>query len=569
VTQRTPMVLVVDDDPDARLVMGAAMRKSVMVTGMDDVASVESAYECGATDFIAKPVNWALIGHRVRYLLRSHVAMLDLQSAEACITKLAYFDSLTGLPNRQSFLDSIDGAVHQADLAGTRLAVLFVDLDRFKTINDTLGHAAGDLLLKEAAARLRQGLRPSDLLSRPAVLEAHDAQRCDLARLGGDEFTALITNVKTPEAAMAVARRIGQLIRQPFVLEGREVALTASVGISMYPEDGRDGAALLKHADTAMYHAKRSGRDNSQVYNTSLTHEIVHRAELERALRLGLDRREFHLVYQPQVDVASGRVLSVEALLRWVHPERGLVSPVEFIPLAEQIGLIERIGHWVLQTACAQAERWARAGLPITVAVNLSPLQICNQDLPQQVIDVLAQTGLASDRLELEVTEGALMQNTNLTRASLERLRGLGVRLALDDFGTGYSSLAYLTRFPIDNIKIDRCFVNGLTEGGESEAIVRAVIAMARSLGMRVTAEGVETLQQADALKSMGCDSLQGYYFSRPVPAEQIPAAWANAWHAEGLIAPVCSTAERPLLGVGRIARQPVAPACSTCAATP
>ena len=700
-TQRRFTILVVDDDADARLVMRAALRKAgydvrladsgqdalqkfhadpcdmvmldvempdlgghevcaalraeagpmlpiVIVTGMDDVGSVEAAYDVGATDFIAKPVNWALIGHRVRYLFRSHQAMLDLRAAEArnaavlnaipdvlfeldidgryidyraphadllaapaevfvgktvaeilppiaaevCmaalrsalehgassggqfelqlakgsawfelsisrkavaagakphfivlsrditerkvaedrIARLAYFDSLTGLPNRRSFLERVDREVRRAEKRDDKLAVLFMDLDGFKNINDTLGHAAGDLLLQWAAERLRDGLRPSDLVSRSMGLGDEGGDTVELARLGGDEFTALILNIESPQDAIAVAQRLGRLMRRPFVLDGRDITLTTSVGIALYPDDGRDSATLLKHADTAMYHAKRSGRDNAQVYSASLTDEIMQRMELDSSLRTALERDEFHLVYQPQIDVASGRIRSVEALIRWTHPVRGLVSPLDFIPLAEENGLIEQIGHWVLHTACTQAAHWNRAGLPVTVAINLSPRQFCTPGLPQRVIDVLAQTGLAPARLELEVTEGALMENSAMTRTALQALHEHGVRIALDDFGTGYSSLAYLTRMPIGNIKVDKCFVSGLLEGGESEAIVRAVLAMANSLGIRVTAEGVETLEQARALKAMACDCLQGYYFSRPVPAADIPALLARDW---------------------------------------
>jgi predicted signal transduction protein with EAL and GGDEF domain/CheY-like chemotaxis protein len=700
-TDRSFRILVVDDDTNARLIMRAALRKAgfevrlaadggealalfraepcdlvmldvdmpgmggyevcaalraefgpllpiVMVTGMDDVESVETAYQHGATDFVAKPVNWALIGHRVRYLFRGHQTMLDLHAAEArnaavldaipdllfevdldgrCIdcwvprsdlvatsasdfvgrtldevlpplaarvclsvlhlaqvkgfssgaqielpgpdaskwfelsvsrkaaaqgdrphfimlwrditerkvsesriTRLAYFDSLTGLPNRQSFLERVDGEVRRAVQKRSRLAVLFMDLDGFKNINDTMGHAVGDLILQLAAERLRDGLRPIDMLSRPMALDEEPHREVDLARLGGDEFTALILDINFPEDALSVAQRIGQMMRRAFVLDGREVTLTASIGIAIFPEDGADGATLLKHADTAMYLAKRSGRDNAQLYSAALTQEILQRMELDANLRVALERDEFHLLYQPQIHVASGRILSVEALIRWTHPVRGVVSPLDFISRAEENGLIEHIGEWVLRTACADAARWSREGHPIRVAVNLSPLQFRANDLPKLVASVLAETGLASRLLELEVTEGALMENSSATRATLQAMHDLGVRIALDDFGTGYSSLAYLTRMPIDHIKVDKCFVAGLLEGGESEAIVRAVLAMARSLGMHVTAEGVESLEQALSLKAMACDYLQGFHFSRPVRAVHIPELLSQHW---------------------------------------
>ncbi len=704
-TQPRLTILVVDDDAGARILMRAALRKAgydarlavggedalrqfraapcdmvmldvdmpdldghevcaalrasagpllpiVMVTGMDDLRSVERAFDAGATDFIAKPVNWALIGHRLRYLFRSHGAMRDLQAAEArhaavlnaipdllfeldidgryldyrapradllaapadvflgktvadilppaaaavCmaalhhalehgssmgtqfelplakgstwfelsvsrkavvvgekprfivlsrdiserklaearIARLAYFDSLTGLPNRQSFLERVDKEIRRTDQHASRLAVLFMDLDGFKNVNDTMGHAAGDLILQWAAERLREGLRPSDILSRPVPLNSDES--VELARLGGDEFTALILDIDRPQDAIAVAHRVGQMMRRPFVLDGRDVTLTTSIGIALYPEDGRDGATLLKHADTAMYHAKSSGRDNAQLYSSALTREVQTRMELDASLRMALERREFHLVYQPQIDIASGRIRSVEALIRWTHPVRGLVAPLEFIALAEENGLIERIGHWVLRTACDDAARWVRQGHDVSVAVNLSPVQFAAPALVQTIVDVLAQSGLTPERLELEVTEGALMENTAATTQTLRALCDHGMRIALDDFGTGYSSLSYLTRMPISNLKVDRSFVSGLLDGGENAAIVRAVVAMAASLGMRVTAEGVETLQQAHMLTAMTCDSLQGYYFSRPVVADAVPALLQRRWNLNDLI---------------------------------
>ncbi|MFZ2649120.1 MAG: EAL domain-containing protein, partial [Burkholderiaceae bacterium] len=479
-------------------------------------------------------------GREPRFIVLSR-DITERKAAEARITRLAFFDGLTGLPNRQSFQERVDGAVARARRRDEKLAVLFMDLDGFKNINDSMGHAAGDLILQWAAERLRGGLRPSDILSRPMSLDEDGrSDEGDLARLGGDEFTALVSDIDGPEDAMAVASRIGALMRRPFVLEGREVTLTTSIGIAVYPQDGGDAATLLKHADTAMYHAKRSGRDNAQVYCASLTSEVLQRMDLDASLRLALEREEFHLVYQPQVDAASGRICAVEALIRWNHPTRGLVAPLEFIALAEENGLIERIGHWVLRTACTEAARWNRGGAPLKIAVNLSPLQFKNPELPQVVVNALAQAGLAPELLELEVTEGALMENTAATRAALQAMRDRGVSIALDDFGTGYSSLAYLTRMPIGNIKIDKCFVTGLLAGGESQAIVRAVLAMASSLGMRVTAEGVETLEQAQALKAMGCDGLQGFYFSRPVAADNIAALLRRRWSFEAT-----DTAER------------------------
>jgi EAL domain-containing protein (putative c-di-GMP-specific phosphodiesterase class I) len=330
---------------------------------------------------------------------------------------------------------------------------------------------------------------------------------------------------------MTVAQRICLLMRRPFQLDDRELTLSASVGVALYPNDGHDAATLLKHADTAMYHAKTSGRDNAQLYSASLTEEIVQRMALEADLRVALERGEFVLHYQPQIDAASGRVSSVEALIRWIHPTRGLVSPLMFIPQAEANGLIDAIGAWVLRTACRDALPWHASG--VRVAANLSPVQFASPGLPELVAQTLHETGLPADALELEVTESALMENTAATRGALQTLRDSGVHIALDDFGTGYSSLAYLTRMPIGRLKVDRSFVAGLFDGGENEAIVRAVLAMARSLGMRVTAEGVETAAQASALLQMQCDCLQGFYFSRPVPAEAVAALLMRHWPIE------------------------------------
>jgi PAS domain S-box-containing protein len=610
---------------------------------------VDAAYRHGATDFIAKPVNEALLGHRVRYLFRSHQALLDLRAAEgryaamldaipdllfeldidgryldyrapragllaappevllgktvaevlppaaaasclaalrtalehgtangaqielelaegrrwfelsvsrrpggahekprfivlsrditerkvaeARVARLAYYDSLTGLPNRRSFLERADREIRRAAHQHGRLAVLFMDLDGFKNINDTMGHAAGDLVLQWAAERLRDGLRPADILSRPMALAADGtAGAAGLARLGGDEFTALVLDIDGPEDAVSVAQRIGQLMRRPFVLEGRELTLTTSIGIALFPEDGADAATLLAHADAAMYQAKRAGRDKAHVYSAALTQEAMQRIELDERLHEALEQQQFHLEYLPQIDAASGRLHSLEALIRWTHPTRGLVSPLEFIPLAEENGLIERIGAWVLRTACLDAARWQRAGLAAGVAVNLSPLQFGVPGVVPLVFDALARAGLAPAALELEVTEGALMESTPATREALQALREHGVRVALDDFGTGYSSLACLTRMPIGHLKIDRSFVGDLLAGGENEAIVRATLAMAHSLGLRVTAEGVELPAQAALLRRMGCDSLQGYHFSRPLPAEQVPALRQRHW---------------------------------------
>jgi diguanylate cyclase (GGDEF)-like protein len=490
----------------------------VMVTGMDDLQSVDRAYHAGATDFIAKPINWALFGHRVKYLLRGNQILLDLQTAEQKIRRMAYFDPLTDLPNRQSFLERVDREIARARASHTRLGVLFIDLDGFKIVNDTMGHGVGDLCLRLASERLRLALRPSDAVSRPIAPDADNT----LARLGGDEFTALLLGVAEPNDAWIVANRLREQMRDPFLLNGLELRLSSSIGIALYPDDGLDALALLEHADTAMYHAKDQGRNNCQFYDAALTQQALLRLNLANSLHHALERGEFRLVYQPQFDLDPGRITSVEALLRWEHPERGLISPMDFIPLAEVNGLIVPIGAWVLRAACMDAARWRQAGTPVRVSVNLSPMQLRDPELLQTILDILVDTGVPPHYLELEVTETMVMEIGGA--ATLRALREAGVRIALDDFGTGYSSMSYLTRMPLDILKIDKSFIMALPGDKRDRAIVRAILSLAKSLGFRVTAEGVETLVQAQMLKSMACDTLQGYLFSKPIGADQVPA---------------------------------------------
>jgi len=329
---------------------------------------------------------------------------------------------------------------------------------------------------------------------------------------------------------LAVAQRIIETMRKPFEIDGRSVTLTSSIGIAVYPADGADAQTLLKHADSAMYHAKRQGRDNSQLYSASFTQQAEDRLDLDNGLRGALARDEFHLLYQPVVDLASGRLVSVEALVRWQHPVRGLIPPSAFIPIAEENGVISAIGNWVLRQACADLAQWLRAGLDLRVAVNVSPRQFGSPELVPSVLEALRHNGLKPQQLEIEITEGAVIDNYVATLAALHAFREHGVRVALDDFGTGYSSLSYLRQIPIDIIKVDRSFIGRLVEGGQSASIVEAILALARALGLCVTAEGVETREQAAALRAMACHNAQGYYFSRPVPAGQIARLASTDW---------------------------------------
>jgi predicted signal transduction protein with EAL and GGDEF domain/FixJ family two-component response regulator len=636
----------------------------VMVTGGDDLEAVTSAYEAGATDFVSKPINWPILGHRVLYVLRASDAIVRLRIADAqnravlaaipdtffrmdqngiyldyepghtgsrragaklddpvrardafpadeCVGKhvtevlprdiaermleqievalriqqvrsveyelirfgqaqhfearlvatgpsevlglvrdiserkraeeqirrLAYCDSLTGIPNRQAFLEMLERELQRSKIGNKKFAVLFMDLDAFKRINDTLGHNVGDQLLQQVSDRLRDTIRPSDLLSRGDSLtrEGGDSsQGTNLARLGGDEFTILIPDLDRVEHALNVAHRVKDAMRRPFLIDGNEIFVTASIGISLFPEDGDDCTSLLKFADTAMYHAKNCGKNNAKLYSSSLTMQIMSHVKLEVGLRKALQNDELYLLYQPQLDVRSSEIVGVEALVRWRHAERGIISPTEFIPLAEETGLIVPIGEWVLRTACNQARMWQKLSRkPVRVAVNLSAKQFKDENLSQIVLSALHDTGLDPRLLELELTEGTLMDDAKATMATLEQLRGIGVYLSIDDFGTGYSSMNYLKRFDVRALKIDRSFISGLPQDSENAAITRAIIAMAHGLKMVVVAEGVETGEQLVMLEEYGCDLVQGFYLSRPAPADTVTGMLQQLWVPE------------------------------------
>ncbi|MHB8622021.1 MAG: EAL domain-containing protein [Sulfuricaulis sp.] len=441
----------------------------------------------------------------------------ERQRAEERLHHLAHYDSLTDLPNRILLQDRLNHAMREADRNERLVAVMFLDLDHFKTINDTLGHDIGDALLKSVAKRLAICLRPGDIVS----------------RVGGDEFTIALANVAHVDDVTRVAKKVLDQFIAPFRIAGRDLFISPSIGITLYPLDEKDVASLLKDADNAMYRAKELGRNQYQFYTPELNTRAARRLELETELRQAIERQQFILNYQPLVDMKTGKIRGMEALLRWQHPVFGLVAPLDFIPLAEETGLIVPIGEWVVKTACAQIKAWHDQGFPILqVAVNLSSKQLRDKNLVNVVKQALATAGLESRYLDLELTESVLMQDMELAATILKELKAMGVSFSLDDFGTGYSSLSYLKRFPIDYLKIDRSFVHDMTKDSFGVGLVQAIIAMANVLKIKVIAEGVETQEQLVMLRRLGCDITQGYYCSKPLAVEaftELLKNWENA----------------------------------------
>ncbi len=649
---------------ELRRLPGGTRVPVIMMTGLDDVGSIERAFEVGASDFITKPINWAILGHRVRYILRASHAIETLaqsqrrlsnaqrigdmgdwewdsradrvlcseqaqrifghggdeppapfadffaavhaddaeawllacrralgdgqpfshdlrvqrpdgslrhlhqqveviehdaagtpvrlagavhdvtrhKTAEAEIRRLAYYDPLTGLPNRLLFTEQLQRALQHAGRHGKRLAIMFIDLDNFKRVNDTLGHTCGDELLRTAGERLSRALRASDAVSRDAVEGEHA-----IARLGGDEFIVMVSDIDRAVDVAAIARRLVTTLEQPLTLQGTEVFVGGSVGVAIHPDDGRDIDTLLKNADTAMYRAKEAGRGGFQFYDPSMNARALDRLMMETRLRRALERNEFVLHYQPRVDVPTGRVVGAEALIRWQHPDQGLLPPADFIPLVEDVGLVIPIGEWAIEVACRQSAAWAAAGLGhIPVAVNLASTHLRERALPALVARAIKENRLPPNCLEIEVTESILLADSAVSGEIADELNRMGVKLSIDDFGTGYSSLSYLKRLPIASLKIDRSFVRDLVTDPDDEAIVSAIIALAHSLKLKVVAEGVETDAQLAMLRARRCDEYQGYLTSRPVDAQEFERLLREML-ARGVAGPAPSVIALPL----------------------
>jgi diguanylate cyclase (GGDEF)-like protein/PAS domain S-box-containing protein len=445
----------------------------------------------------------------------------ERRQAEARIQYLAYYDPLTALPNRQLFVRELRRAIGAAKRTGRRVAILFIDLDRFKRINDTLGHAVGDALLQSVARRLETCVRPGDFVARD--MPGGESTHVRIARLGGDEFVILLADLEDPQQSARVATRVRHALAEPFTSGGHQFVVTPSIGISVFPDHGTEIEDLLVKADMAMYEAKDQGRNRHNYYRNTTSGRSFERLDLENDLRTAIEAADVTLHYQPKVDVRSGAVDAVEALLRWHHPTRGWLSPSTFIPLAEETGLIRPLGDLVIRKACEQLRGWASQGLGhLCVSVNVSTPQFASEDFVDSVLRTVREYDIEPQRLELEITESLLMRNVEEVIASLVRLRNAGIRLSIDDFGTGYSSLGYLKQFPVDTLKIDRSFVKDLHVSSDDAAICAAIIAMARELNLTTVAEGVEVVEQFEFLRRHGCHQIQGFLFSKPLPAAQL-----------------------------------------------
>ncbi len=581
-------VLVVDDDPGARLLMGSALEVAgfrvmtaadgrsamsqfqshpadcvvldvvmpgmsgfdvcralralpesrhvpiLMQTSLDDMESVQRAYNAGATDFSSKGINPMLLAERVKFLVRAKQTQDQLRESEARIRYLAYYDPLTALPNRQRLLQILEQQVEWAAPRHRGLAVLMLDVDNFSRINDTQGQAVGDSLLKEISHRLQHCLRDTQrpLQDDEALSDINDR----VARTGGDEFALALPGITTADSVQAVVRRVQLALARPFVFAQQEIPLSATMGVSMFPGDAPSAEALIKNADAAMHHGKKAGHGRVEFFKKSISTRAAKHLSMEADLRKALDRGEFTLHYQPRLGVEGMRVEAVEALLRWWHPQRGFVSPDEFIPLAEQSGLIVDIGDWVLREACAQARRWRDAGgHGWQVAVNVSGVQFRDGSLVERVSRAIQAAGIEPRMIELEFTEGALIEYSAVVSKAVKSLKELGVATALDDFGTGYSSLSYLRHFPIDTLKIDRIFVRDIvSKSGNNTPLVDAIIAMAKSLGLSTVAEGVETEAQWHYLRSRHANQVQGFLFCRPLAITDLEGWYADWLHSHG-----------------------------------
>ncbi len=478
----------------------------MMITGLDDDASVERAYEVGAIDFITKPIKWAVLKHRVKSVVAKVIA-------ERKVQLLAYRDTLTNLPNRLLFADRLEQAVIRADRSRTSMALMLVDIDDFKLVNDSFGHDAGDKLIKAVGELISRSLRRADTI----------------ARLGGDEFAVIIEGIDSPEDAISIADNLTTILEHNVRLDDQETYTSASIGIAVYPDDGKDARAILKNADTAMFRAKENGRHCFQFYKPDLSVSAMERMDLENSLKAAFEKDEFLIHYQPVIDIDKNEIIGVEALLRWQHPDKGMIQPTDFVPTVENSGLIIALGEWMIFSVCKQIRVWKDAGLKNqNVSINLAPRQFKEQDLVALFTQAIAENNIEGSSLSVEVTERTLIDNVGEVESTLKKLRNMGIKVMLDDFGTGYASLAYLKNFPVDVVKIDREFISGIPDNPGDSAIVDAIAGLTRGLKLDLLAEGVETESQLSALKSIGCHYGQGYYWSKALPGDEYEQFYMN-----------------------------------------
>lgn len=488
----------------------------IMISGKQSIESAIEAMRVGAFDYIQKPFELEHVEIAVERAINHHLLLVEKRRYEnqleelvrqrtSQLNYLAYHDALTDLPNRALFEDRLSQALAAAQRNQNILAVILLSIDRFKQIHDTLGHAAGHQILRQVAERLKKCAGEEETV----------------ARFEGEEFALLLTRIDGAEDAATVSNSINAALKLPLDISGNEVFITAGIGISQFPDDGEDAAALLKNAGAALSRAKEQGGNNFQFYTTDMNAKALRRLELENKLRRALEREEFEVYYQPKIDTVSNRITGMEALARWRHPELGLISPAEFVPLAEETGLILPIGEWILRAACAQSERWRESGFDLFVSVNLSARQFQQQNLSETLSRIVRETKFDPFRLTLEVTESSIMSNPDYAIKTLGELKNTGIKISIDDFGTGYSSLGYLKSLPIDILKIDKSFIRDITTDPDDAALVMAIVTLSHNLRLRVIAEGVETDEQLRFLRLTRCDEWQGFLFSKPIPAEQ------------------------------------------------
>ena len=478
----------------------------MMITGLDDDASVERAYEVGAIDFITKPIKWAVLKHRVKSVVAKVIA-------ERKVQLLAYRDTLTGLPNRLLFADRLEQAVIRSERSRTSMALMLVDIDDFKLVNDSFGHDAGDKLIKAVGELISKSLRRADTI----------------ARLGGDEFAVIIEDINGPDDAISIADNLTTILEHNVRLDDQETYTSASIGIAVYPEDGKDARTLLKNADTAMFRAKENGRHCFQFYKPEMSVNAMERLDLENSLKAAFENDEFLIHYLPVIDIHKNEVVGVEALLRWQHPDKGMIQPADFVKIVEDCGLIVALGEWLIYSVCKQIKVWQDAGLENqNVSINLTPRQFKEQDLVALFTQAMDEHDIEATSLSVEVTERTLIDNIGEVESTLKKLRAMGMKILLDDFGTGYASLAYLKEFPVDVVKIDRAFVAGIPDNEDDSTIVDAIAGLTRGLKLSLLAEGVENERQLDVLKSLGCQYAQGFFWSKALPGNEYEQFYMN-----------------------------------------